>query len=233
MDKEEKMEKLKGTTPRPSSRPMGKIFPKKIQKAIKGENVKDLKFFVSGKNDDANVVRKVGDTWVDKDGYIWEQMNGWVRRQRKIEGAGVPMFCPKCKRIMRSKVDEKIYYIEGTCHKCFAKKETQMKIDGTWEEYQLQKIRKSKLDYLKDVKSQLESYIETELKKKLDFHNEDGSTEEWVNDQYEKQLEFFNKELEYVNDQIEKLKLVISGEKTEDEVFPIKKTEIEEDVTAS
>lgn len=226
---QERFDSLKGKTARPSARPMGTIYPGKIQKVMHGEDIRDLKFFIPGKNEDANTVRKVGDTWVDKDGYVWEQMNGWVRKHRKIEHHGVPMFCPKCNRIMKHRIDDKTFYIHGECMKCTAKRETQMRIDGTWDEYNRQNIRKNKVAYLKDIKGQMEDYIKREVKPKLDFHNEDGGTEEWVNESYEKQLEFFNKELEYINDMIEKLELVISGEKTEDEVFPIKE---KKDVTA-
>jgi len=205
---------------RPSARPMGTIFPKKIQKVLHGEDVKNIKIYSSEKNKDANIIRKIGDTWLNKDGKLCEQKDGWVYTHPRIENNITPWFCPKCKKTMKSKVDEKMWRIHDMCSTCVAKMETKLRLEGKWEEYEKKKIRQNQLSYYKEIRSQLEDYINTSIKKNVDYHNEDGSTETWVNEQYEYQLEFFKKELEDTNELIIKLELLVSGEKTEEELFP-------------
>lgn len=220
-------------TLRPSSRPMGTIYPKKIQRVLHGEDVKDIKIYKTEYNTDSNIVRKIGDTWINKDGKTVEQMDGWIYIHPKNETIVMPWFCPKCGKILKSNADKKMWNLYEMCSTCVAKMETQLKLTGKWEEYENKKVRQNQLSYYKEVKAQLEDYINTGIKKEVDYHNEDGSTEKWKNEQYEYQLEFFKNELKETTEFIEKLEMLLSGEKTEEELFPEIIEKKEENVTTS
>lgn len=68
----------------------------------------------------------------------------------------MPTFCPICKKFMRYGVDQSSWHSYNMCHHCWADKETKMKIDGTYEEWsviQLYKTRRDKIcEYILELK---------------------------------------------------------------------------------
>lgn len=216
-------------TLRQSSRPMGTIYPKKIQKVLHGEDVKKIKVYKTGVNENAFITRKVGDTWIDKDGYKWEQLAGnCVMKHPKIGNLGMPWFCPECGRIMKGKADEKMWMLHQKCLKCVVAFEHKLRIEGKWEEYEKKKIIENKLAFLKETLKQAEDHVNITLKKKIDFHNEDGRTETWDNGNYKFEKEFVLKQIEEIKELINKMELVRSGELTEEEAFTNGDTNVNE-----
>ena len=72
--------------------------------------------------------------------------------------ARMPWFCPECNKIMKTRLDNKFYYMQRRCHDCVVKEETKMRINGTYEEYEKNKVRENKLSYIRDLKQTIKDW---------------------------------------------------------------------------
>jgi len=114
----------------------------------------------------------------------------------------MPWFCPKCEGLMNKRLDEKMWRLHGTCFDCVVVKETQMRIDGTYEEYAYDKTEKNRLDYFKDVKQLLEENLRN-LKNPEFISSSFGETEKWSGVNLDKVRKDIKKDLKKVNELIE------------------------------
>ena len=67
-----------------------------------------------------------------------------------MKEARMPMFCPKCDVIMKKRLDNKFWNMYGHCFDCQIMIENKMRIDGTYDEWEKEKIRQNKISILKD-----------------------------------------------------------------------------------
>jgi hypothetical protein len=74
-----------------------------------------------------------------------------------MSGIRMPWFCPECDKIMKKQVDDKMWNIYGHCFDCQIDIEHKMRVDGTFEKWERQKILKNKRSIIKD---QIESIKE-------------------------------------------------------------------------
>ena len=125
--------------------------------------------------------RKEGDVWFDIDGKEWIKKNGTIQSISKLAEARIPYFCPDCEKILKSKADEKMYIIHKKCLDCTIDMENQMRIDGTWADYEKEKVKGNALAWIKDQENQFEDWKRSLLENKQTFVNEDGSLEKWEN----------------------------------------------------
>jgi len=119
---------------------------------------------------------KEGDVWEER-GRTWTIKNGIKQTVTKLDAARVPQWCPECGKVMNTPLDDSCYYKEGRCHVCVITEETQMRLNGTWDEYVKQKFLKAQVSYVRDKLQWLKS-LRAELKKPQ-FHFIDGRYEEW------------------------------------------------------
>lgn len=75
----------------------------------------------------------------------------------------MPLWCPKCQVVMNKKLDNKMYWLHQMCFDCTVEMETQLRIQGKWEEYERNKIKENLRSYVKDTEQQVK-----EEKEKLD-----------------------------------------------------------------
>ena len=117
----------------------------------------------------------------------------------------MPWFCPECKCIMKKKADDKYWTRYKMCLECWAKKETKMKIDGTWEEYQREQDELYRRSYEKDLKAELEGYIKM-VSKDQDIAQDSGNLERWGMSDSSEIVETLSKEIvnidKYLSDEI-------------------------------
>ena len=100
------------------------------------------------KSDD--VKREVGEVWVDSDGIEWEQRAGFKIKKGKMDeirsliaASRMPSHCPKCKEPMDNpRLDEKFWKLEGHCFDCQVAFEHNLRIEGKYEAYEKERIRK-------------------------------------------------------------------------------------------
>lgn len=81
-------------------------------------------------------------------------------RESYIQDARIPTFCPKCEIAMKGSIDTKMYWLHKMCLNCVSEKETQLRIDGKWEEYERTKIKENIRSYIKDTSEQVDEYCD-------------------------------------------------------------------------
>ena len=72
--------------------------------------------------------------------------------------ARVPWFCPECDKIMKRRLDDRMWYLYGHCLDCQVKVENKMRIDGTYNRWSEQKVIANKLAWIKDQKQSIEEF---------------------------------------------------------------------------
>jgi len=120
--------------------------------------------------------RKEGERW-EEDGKLWEMKDGTKQSVSKLQSAKRPWFCPKCGKVMNTRLDDKMWYKKGTCYDCVVKNETQMRLDGTWHKYQAKVLRANAIAWAKEKIEELESY--KTMVGNPQIHFADGRWEEW------------------------------------------------------
>ena len=88
-----------------------------------------------------------------------------------MKEARMPMFCPKCYVIMKKKLDDKMWRMFGHCFDCQVKIENKLRIEGKYEEWAENKIKKNKIAFIKD---QIQAISEWKDKKEPEWFNNVG-----------------------------------------------------------
>ena len=70
----------------------------------------------------------------------------------------VPWFCPECSRVMKKRLDDRMWYLYSHCFDCQVRVENKMRIAGTYDEWAEKKIIANKLAWLKDQKQSIEEF---------------------------------------------------------------------------
>lgn len=133
--------------------------------------------------------RKVGETWEDKNGSIWEKTNyGKIKKSRLTDtmsevreylkklGTCKSKDCSKKKKY--GPTDKKLIRKTGFCSSCLAQKEWEIKKDGLWEEYSKYRMYSNMASHGTDLLEQLNNALD-DVKDYYEFVNEDGSIEKW------------------------------------------------------
>jgi len=96
--------------------------------------------------------------------------------------ARVPWFCPVCDKVMKKRLDDRMWYLYNQCLDCQIKVENKLRINGTYDEWATKKVIANKLSWIRDQKQNLEEF---KNQKVPTFHNQvapDGYTldnEKW------------------------------------------------------
>ena len=183
---------------------MGKmkyIKPKEIQKRIHG--VEDQKIQVGYKKKE---IRRVeGETWTDDDGKEWEMKNGISQSIPKFQDVRVPLFCPECKGIMgKSSKDTEVFYKFGFCLNCLLDRDIEMQRQGTFKSYAEKYQMSKQKGFYEESQLEVTEYLEKLDNGVLEFPTEDGKMEKWTGD-HKKIRDFWQKELEFINEQLDKI----------------------------
>jgi len=121
---------------------------------------------------------------------------------KKIESRAMPLFCPKCKKVMKKRLDKKMWPIHNMCFDCVIHMETELRRNGKFKEYEQKKIEENMKSYLKDTKQKAKEYLEA-LNQVEFLQNSMGDIEKWDVDlsQIKDIREKYNEHL----DQVQKL----------------------------
>ena len=132
------------------------------------------------------------------------------RIEEKLEAtkeARMPWFCPECKKVLKRQLDEKMWYLYQHCFDCQIKIENKMRIDGTYNEWEQEKVKQNKLSR---VREEIQKLKEFKKQKIPTFYNQvaaDGYTlnkENWQGnfEQLKKQADEALKHLQKVEDSL-------------------------------
>ena len=72
-----------------------------------------------------------------------------------MKEARMPWFCPNCKKVMKQRLDNKFWMKFNHCFDCQIEIENKMRIAGTYDEWEKNKIKENKIAFVKD---QIQSY---------------------------------------------------------------------------
>tara|TARA_B100000287_G_scaffold216574_1_gene204350 strand:+ start:862 stop:1482 length:621 start_codon:yes stop_codon:yes gene_type:complete len=127
---------------------------------------------------------KAGEEYKDRNGTIWIRNDeGQIEQKNSFLGKfTMPMFCPTkgCGKIMRGKADNKMWTYHGKCMDCVAKEETQMRINGTFNEYQEKKVQANVKAWIADMENLLVEWNKDQAREKMQFiMNSTGEMETW------------------------------------------------------
>lgn len=110
----------------------------------------------------------------------------------------MPNWCPKCGHIMgRNNLDQKYWVIHKMCFKCSIAFQTQMKLDGSWEQYQIRYLLNNLINTCEEA-IQFYQHLKTHSARSV-LLNQEGETQDWDVSgiqQFNNQLDQFIKEIE-------------------------------------
>ena len=72
--------------------------------------------------------------------------------------ARMPWFCPSCKTVMKKRLDNKFWMKFGHCFDCQIKIENKLRIEGTYDEWEKNKIKENKISFIKENLEKLKEW---------------------------------------------------------------------------
>jgi len=162
-----------------------------LQKEFQKRDIQRIRNLVSGKQGDATqtqvgytskyISRSEGDVWEEL-GRKWTVKNGIKMSVTKLDRAKkasfTPLLCPNCSKPMKGEHDKKMFFIHNKCLNCVIKFETQLKIDGKYQEYE-DKIMKSNANFVLDeFVNGFDSFLDA-MESNDGFVTEQGDIENW------------------------------------------------------
>lgn len=124
--------------------------------------------------------KEIGDIWKEN-GKTWEKTKTGVHRKSVLQSARIPMFCPKCERVMKGKKDTKAFYSNNTCLNCLVDHHEELRKEGRLEEVMFKKRIRNAQSWLSEQYQQLNEYMGKE-NYNPEFVLSDGSIEKWETD---------------------------------------------------
>ena len=116
-----------------------------LQSILRGENPEKRIFVAQNDGESKKRVKE------EREG----QQKGVIEKLEATKAARVPWFCPECKKVMKTQLDDKMWYLYDHCFDCQVKIETKMRIDGTYDDWVEKKINANKLAWVQEQKESL------------------------------------------------------------------------------
>ena len=88
-----------------------------------------------------------------------------------MQGVRMPLFCKKCDKIMKQRLDDKMWRLYGHCFDCQVKFENRLRIDGKFKEWEKEKVKQNKIAFIKDAIQKIEEWKDM---KSPEFYNNVG-----------------------------------------------------------
>ena len=114
---------------------------KHMKSLLSGEKP-EKRIFVSV--EDEEFKKKLKKEWEEEQELIKEKLD--MTKEFRL-----PWFCPKCKKVMKSHLDDKVWRLYKHCFGCQIQFENKMRINGTWKEYEKKKLLENRLSFIKDM----------------------------------------------------------------------------------
>lgn len=162
-----------------------------LQKEFQKRDVQRIRNLLSGKQGDAtqtqvgyttkHIERNEGDVWEEFD-RKWTIKNGIKMSVTKLDRAKsntfTPLLCPNCSKPIKSTHDKKMFHIHNQCMDCVIAFETQLKLDGKYQEYEDKQI-KANLNFMLDEFVEGFDDFMNSITNEGSFVTEQGDVEEW------------------------------------------------------
>ena len=187
-----------------------------LKKEFKHRDVERLRNLVQGKYGDkttmgtgyqkAKEFHNEGDIW-EENGKTWTIKNGIKQTISKLDEARkaslIPLACPECNKALKHYLDKNAWKTTKKCFDCNIKEETQMRLNGTFDEHVKEVYRKNAMAWLEDKRIQFEDFINNPESLR-GFITERGDIEDWYGSPDRTSLiEQFEKEYAELKEKIE------------------------------
>ena len=160
-----------------------------LNKEFNKKDVKRLRNLMTGKSTDktgqgvgyskTDTFYEEGDIWEEND-RKWTIKDGIKQNITKLDKAKksiiVPLFCPKCKKVMNKGMDPSYYQATDQCFSCFKLFETRLKATGLWDEWNKKTINGNIDAFIAWYKDFVMHAVEQSNKS---FVTERGDVEQW------------------------------------------------------
>jgi ribosomal protein L37AE/L43A len=130
--------------------------------------------------------REVGDIWKDNNNVEWEQRKGFKIQKGKLDelrnmlaANRMPAECPKCKQIMKTRLDVKFWKLEKHCFDCQVDFEHTLRIEKKFDQYEKDRVKQNAMAWLVEAEQEANELVEV-FRNPLSFVNADGTTEKWA-----------------------------------------------------
>ena len=162
-----------------------------LQKEFKQSDVQRIRNLISGNQGDATqtqvgytrkyIERKEGDTW-EENNKQWTIKNGVKISVSKLDKAKyyarTPLLCPNCSKSMKTEYDKKMFMVHKMCFDCTIKMETQLKIEGKYQEYEDNQVKSNANFMLDEFVNGFDSFLDS-MDSNNGFVTEHGDIEDW------------------------------------------------------
>jgi hypothetical protein len=172
---------------------------KALQQMLEGDHKFQTKTSVGFSDADSmakkNEQHEVGDIWDEKDPttgliYTVEQKDGFrikksklsdvfqeIRNEMRVFGK-----CPKetCTCSAPKRIDEKMRKIHNMCFDCVIDMEHQLKLNGEYEAYELEKVQANAIAWLESAEKDVEMLKQAYTEAMSFVSNSEGQTETWA-----------------------------------------------------
>ena len=79
-------------------------------------------------------------------------------RSDALKAARTPWFCPKCDKVMKKRLDDKMYRLYNHCFDCQLEVENKMRIEGTYDEWEKEKVKANTMSWIKEQRISIEEF---------------------------------------------------------------------------
>ena len=111
-----------------------------------------LKDLISGKQHEKSYTQVGYEGKKEKQGDIKSELTDIMAEAR------VPLFCPKCKKTMKKKLDNKFWYLYKHCFDCQIDFENKLRLEGKYEEWELSKTKNNQRAWVDDMIQGIEQW---------------------------------------------------------------------------
>ena len=80
------------------------------------------------------------------------------KRTEALKAARMPWFCPKCDKVMKKNIDDKMWRLYGHCSNCQVEFENRLAIDGKYDEWVKSVERENKLAWIRDQRETINEF---------------------------------------------------------------------------
>tara|TARA_B100000497_G_C7553505_1_gene334317 strand:- start:68 stop:646 length:579 start_codon:yes stop_codon:yes gene_type:complete len=124
---------------------------------------------------------KEGDVWEVK-GKTWTIKDGIKQTVTKFDNLKqlvvLPLKCPSCNEAMKvNSYNKKMWAVHKKCFNCVTEEETQLRIEGKFEEYEKSILNQNKNDFATEYEKVLDEFLNNP--QTVEFFSEAGHAEGW------------------------------------------------------
>ena len=96
----------------------------------------------------------------EREKQIKEERERSNERIDALKEAKMPWFCPECNKVMKQRLDDKMYRLYNHCFDCQIRFETKLRAEGKFEEWEEKKVLNNQLSYIKDQIQSVEDWVD-------------------------------------------------------------------------